>query len=165
MEPEPAPSADVTWDCEAEDLADPRMRRLLEYWRSRRGSRRFPARRDLDPIAFRYVLGNVVLVDVARPGPRFRYRLIGTNLLLRDARDRTGHWIDELPSLEYRRTVLARLHSLVERPGPVFIRNAAVLDNRQYDYEALWLPLAADGETVDILMACQFHKLRPDRLK
>lgn len=151
------------WDCTPADIHDPLICRLFHYWQSKRAGRRFPARPDLDPIDFAYVLGNVVLIDVKQPGPRFRYRLIGTNLLLRDARDRTGHWIDELPSLEYRRTVLARLNSLAERPAPVFVRNIAVLDSRQYDYEALWLPLAADGETVDMLMACQFHRIRPDR--
>lgn len=154
----------VLWDCTPADIADPLISRLFNYWQTRRGGRRFPGRPDIDPIDFAYVLGNVVLIDVTQPGPRFRYRLIGTNLLLRDAHDRTGHWIDELPSLEYRRTVLARLNGLAERPAPVFVRNVAVLDNRQYDYEALWLPLAADGETLDMLMACQFHKVRPERL-
>ncbi len=156
--------AQTAWDCRPGDIPDPLMRRLFHYWLEKRGARRFPARADLDPIDFRYVLGNVVLIDVVLPGPRFRYRLIGTNLLLRDAHDRTGKWIDELPSLEYRRTVLARLHALADRPAPVFVRNTAVLDNRQYDYEALWLPLAKNGESIDMLMACQFHKARPEKL-
>jgi len=37
------------------------------------GERRFPARADIDPLDFGYVLGHVMLLDVLRDPLRFRY--------------------------------------------------------------------------------------------
>ena len=72
----PAPSI-------AAKIADPRLRRFYDYWTGKCGERRFPARRDIDPLDFPYVLGNLMLVDVLRDPQRFRVRLHGTNLVAR----------------------------------------------------------------------------------
>ena len=37
----------------AADIRDSRLRRLYEYWLAKRGQRRFPSRRDIDPAAYR----------------------------------------------------------------------------------------------------------------
>jgi hypothetical protein len=56
-------------------IEDRRLAQLYDYWLSRKGSRRFPSRGDIDPLDFRYVLGHVMLVDVLRDPVRFRVRL------------------------------------------------------------------------------------------
>jgi hypothetical protein len=59
-------------------LVDADLRRLYEFWKERRGTRMAPARAEFDPLALRYVLGNLLLVDVLRDPLRFRYVLCGT---------------------------------------------------------------------------------------
>src|SRR4051794_34289618 len=60
----------------ARDVADgiraARLQRLHPYWTERKGDRRMPARRDIDPLDFPYLLGNIMLLDVVGEPPRFR---------------------------------------------------------------------------------------------
>jgi hypothetical protein len=139
------------------------IRQLLGYWHEKRGARRFPARADLDPLEMRYALGNIVLFDriSGTMPPRFRYRLIGTAVIERDGYDMTGRDVDELPGTQYRQLILSRLAGLIADPAPLVIRNQALYDGRRYDYEVLWLPLAADGMTVDMFLSCQMFPTEP----
>src|SRR5258708_29185921 len=61
-------------------LSDERLHRFFAYLEAKRGTRAFAARRDIDPLEFGYILGNVVLVEVQHAPLRFRYRLVGSNL-------------------------------------------------------------------------------------
>src|SRR5438105_96090 len=54
------------------DIKDTRLRRLYEFWLQRKGGRRFPSRRDIDPVEIRYVLGWVMLIDAMRDPVQFR---------------------------------------------------------------------------------------------
>lgn len=50
-------------DC-LDDLHDPRLKRLYEYWRGCCAAAAMPARAAVDPLEFRYILGYVTLVEV-----------------------------------------------------------------------------------------------------
>lgn len=159
-------AAEMRRDFTPADCREEAIGRLFAYWNDRRGARRFPARRDLDPIEMRYALGGITLFDVERPAtaegkPRFRYRLIGSDIVARDGFDFTGRYLDDLPLPQYRTLLLARLEMLIRDPAPRLIRNKQFYDERWYDYEAIWLPLAEDGETPDIMMACQIFSRTP----
>ncbi|MFC3675917.1 PAS domain-containing protein [Ferrovibrio xuzhouensis] len=129
---------------------------LYRYWLACRGGRRFPARADLDPLQMRGALGNLTLIEVHRDPLRFRLRLVGTNQTARLGFDPTGLWLDEMPTREYGRLLIGRITLILEHQQPLLVRNRQFMDDRWYDYETLWLPLAADGETIDMLLACQF---------
>ena len=64
-------------------IVDPDIRRFVEYLRGKRGDGRYPARAALDPLDFRYVLGDVIIIEAHRspagsPWPwHFRYRPVG----------------------------------------------------------------------------------------
>jgi hypothetical protein len=45
-------------------IINPRLQQLYASWLAKRGGRRFPARADFDPIELRFILGNLILVDV-----------------------------------------------------------------------------------------------------
>lgn len=62
-------------------ITNGRLRELLEYWRSKRGSRLMPARADIDPIEIPTLLPIIGLVDVLDGGARFRFRLLGTEVV------------------------------------------------------------------------------------
>ncbi|HLJ18945.1 MAG TPA: PAS domain-containing protein [Stellaceae bacterium] len=142
-------------------IADEKTRRFFQYWREKRGDRKYPARADLDPVDFFYVLGDVVMVDAARaaPGGRwpwaFRYRLVGTKIVQRDGYDLTGKPLDDLPEPEYRERVRATWLEACETGLPAHRVRDLLLDRRIRRYEVIVLPLASNGEDIDMLISVQ----------
>ena len=133
-------------------IEDDRLRRLLDYWESRRAGRTMPARRDIDPVEIGYALGYILLVEVHHDPLRFRYRLVGTRTPRRHGLDLTGTWVDELPYPQLRAELQANYAVLVARRATAAIKRDEQLDGNRLRWEVLALPLAADGETVDMLM-------------
>jgi hypothetical protein len=131
---------------------DADLRRLYESWNELRGTRMAPSRAELDPMALRYILGNLLLVDVLRDPLRFRYRLCGTNIVARAGFDLTGRFVDEHPEPQYRDFALARYREVVELAAPLHGVRDEVLDQRFRRYEVLLLPLSSDGMNVDMVL-------------
>ena len=134
------------------NLETPELRRLHQLWEEKRGVCGLPARRDFDPVDLKFVLGRLLLLDVL-PGPRFRFRLHGADLARVAGYDMTGKFVEDLPNEENRRVLLARCQQLLAERRPVAARMRRPLEGRRYNYEALWLPLADDGLTVNMLLA------------
>lgn len=133
-------------------LTAPPLLRLLDYWETRRGARRYPARRDIDPLDFAYVLGNVGLLDVLREPLRFRIRLFGANLVRRTGIEVTGKLLDEvkLPQLRYHFD--ERCREIVARGTPYSTGGDYFMDERPSRHELLVLPFAEDGATISMLL-------------
>lgn len=139
-------------------LWHPRVRALYEYWRSiHPGPGRLPGRAAVDPMAIPQLLPYIMLLDVVGQPPRFRYRLIGTRMVDALGTDFTGRWLDEahvrpdgsLPVFpSYVRVATQGLHDW-RRGAPHF---AGYLD-RCTELERIFLPLATDGKTVDMILA------------
>ncbi len=124
---------------------------LLDYWESKRRGRPFPGRRDIDPGDFVYALGNILLVDVLA-GPRYRYRLFGTNAAFRHGFDLTGCVLQDMPQTEYRDFAIAQYDAVRKARKPLFPVGSRTLGNRLWHYEAALLPLAADGANIDMIL-------------
>jgi hypothetical protein len=138
-------------------LNDERLRRLFVYWRGLREGRPMPARRELDPIAFRYLLGHVCLIDVHRDPLRFQVRLHGTAMCARIHQDLTGQFIEALPESDLKTYLLERCRGLVETAAPLRVEHEREFEGRIHRYEALWLPLAEDGATVSMLLLAMIY--------
>lgn len=132
----------------------PRLQRLLQYWEQKRGDRRLPARADLDPLEFAWMLGDVSLVEVHRSeeGLRYRFRLMGSRAVERLGYDITGKWLEDLPSPDYRARLVEVFGLMVARAAPHVERPNMLIDNHVHHYEMLRLPLGRDGYRVDMLM-------------
>jgi hypothetical protein len=143
-----------------DQIIEPRLRRLYEYWLVQKGHRRFPARRDLDPLDFPYALGSIMLLDVLRDPLRFRVRLHGTELVRRDTHDLTGKFLDEPPITVFHQLAVQRCKSMVATGNPAVFHLDRVLDNRVRRYEALWLPLSDDGANVTMLVCALIYQDR-----
>jgi len=141
----------------AAQIRDPRLARLYAYWVECRGARRFPARRDIDPLEFGYVLGHIMMLDVLVEPLRFRVRLHGTGMVTRAQYDLTGKFLDDLPITEYRAYVTERCRSLVADGEPQLVHHDRVLDGHKRRYEALWLPFSDDGVTVTMLLCALIY--------
>ena len=122
---------------EREDIQSDRLRRLYDYWQSKRGSRKFPARADLDPTEFRYILGNIAMADVERGPLRFRFRLVGTEIVQRDGTDLTGRYTDDHPLPGYRALLYDAYRHTVEAAEPNCYVRERLIDNRMRRYEVL----------------------------
>ncbi|HEV2189387.1 MAG TPA: PAS domain-containing protein [Stellaceae bacterium] len=142
-------------------IVDPEIRRFVEYLRGKRGEGTYPARVALDPLDFRYVLGDVVIIEAHRSpaGSRwpwhFRYRLIGTNVVARDGYDLTNKSLEDLPEPEYRERVRTTWTEVCETGKPAHHVRDLILDNRARRYEVVVLPLASNGQDIDMLISVQ----------
>jgi hypothetical protein len=134
------------------EITAPPLLRLFDYWETKRGPRRWPGRRDIDPLDFAYVLGNVGLLDVLREPLRFRIRLFGENLVRKIGIEATGKLLDELPLPQLRDHFSLRCRQIVERGAPYRTKGDYFLDERQSQHELLVLPLSEDGDAVSMLL-------------
>lgn len=134
-------------------LNDQRLRRFYAYLEAKRGTREFAARRELDPLDFPYLLGNIVLLDVLGEPPRFRYRLVGSNLSAGNGYDLTGSFIDDHPGPEYRDYVIAHYGETVTRRRATSGNYDRVMDGKIRRYQCLRVPLSDDGRTIDMIIA------------
>lgn len=136
----------------------PEMNEIYTLWLAKRGWRRMPARPDIDPTEIPRLLPNVMLVDVFHAPLRFRYRLIGTNVVSATGEDRTGKSFDNVEFFAANPIVMQQYASVVATGEPIHSTEPFYrLDNRRtYDVERLLLPLSADGVTVDMILV-YFH--------
>lgn len=155
------PPPELIWNPEPADFRAAASAAVYRYWLDRRHGRRFPGRADIDPLAMRGALGNIALIEVQHGPQRFRIRLAGTYQAQRLGFDPTGMWLDEMPAPEYRQLLIDRLQALLARPEPLLVRNRQLMDDRWYDYETIWLPMASDGDSIDMVMACQIFADAP----
>jgi hypothetical protein len=139
------------------EIRDSRLLQLYWYWQERKGTRRHPSRRDIDPLDIRYVLGHVMMIDVLDSVPRFRIRLHGTEMVRRARYDLTGKFLEDLPNPEYRDYVLMRCDILVQSGEPAIVHHDRILDGEIRQYEALWLPFSEDDQQVTMLLCALIY--------
>lgn len=143
--------------------AAPKIKALFDYWRSIHPEDGLPGRRHFDPMDIPQLLGNIWLLDVTRDPLRFRFRLVGTEIVKFTGRDPTGKWLDEVYP-DYEKTEAYRFHRACTLHGAPAYRKSGVLSNPGRDYveaERIYLPLAEDGKTVDILLIMTLYKGEP----
>ena len=134
------------------ELDDDRLRRLFAYWLEKRGDRLFPAKAEIDPVEFPYILGYVTLVDVEREPRRYRFRLDGSILVSLSGTDYTGRYLDELPGPEYVAFILETYDRVVDSGEPLRYRKNELLDQQLFSEETIILPLGDAPPKVDMLV-------------
>ncbi|HYM30037.1 MAG TPA: PAS domain-containing protein [Candidatus Cybelea sp.] len=133
-------------------VVDDRLKRFIDYIEQKRGDRAMLARRDIDPLEFKFILGSIILFDVLYEPLRFRYRLVGTRLAARRGFDLTGQLLDEHPDPVVAEAVRQNLIKIVETRGPAFATIDAPIDNVPGWYESLGIPLSDDGSIVNMVV-------------
>jgi hypothetical protein len=146
--------------------ADPRLRRLYDYWRSahpRSGG--LPGRQHLDPCDLAPLLRWIWMMDVHRDPLRFRYRLLGTEQVNAMGRDFTGRWLDEAHDQFLSSVSHAQYLESVERGEIGYLKGSPPYHVTKdfMQVERLLVPLARNGRDVDILLAITIY-LQPARL-
>jgi hypothetical protein len=130
---------------------------IVAYWKSKREPPAIPGRKDIDPVEIApKLLPRLFLLDLVDGHQDARYRLVGTALVDWLGRDATGFLISDL----YRNDgdMLSKYHEAVRRVAtdkqPVYASGSVSwIKNRQFSrFECVFLPLASDGQTVDIIL-------------
>ena len=138
-------------------IADARLRALFGYWAEKRGERAMPARADLDPLEIPTLLPIVGLVDVLDGGARFRYRLVGTEIVDVAGHDPTGRFLDEvLPDSGYADYLIGLFREVTRERRPLYgesdFRGPGRIERR---VRRLLMPLSRDGQSVDMIFGGQ----------
>jgi hypothetical protein len=144
------------------NLLNPPLVRLFSDWQALAAGGRLPGRSDFPPEKLRYILGNLVLLDVepdaAGGPPDYRYRLYGSNFSYNRGFDLTGKLLSEHPDRNAAISGLRGYAMVVKRRRPLLARfGIRDPEGRPMVAELAVLPLADDGETVNRLLCGQFN--------
>ena len=137
-------------------ITEPQLRDLYLYWAGKRGAVNYPARRDIEPQEIKSLLPYVMLVDVLEDGRFFRFRLVGTDVAF--GVDPTGKLADEaVPEGIYRDHITALFRRGAAGPGALYSRSSYAYTKLEgpRSISRLFMPLAADGTQVDMMMIGQ----------
>lgn len=127
---------------------------LLDHWLQLCAAG-LPRRRDIDLMRLdASLLPHVFLLDVLDGGARFRWRLIGTEIVRHSGTDDTGLDLEISVMPKMRPTVLAHNRQVVSERRPLAHRGDFVSrDRRIHRFERLLLPVLADaGDVVDTVL-------------
>ena len=136
---------------------NPHLSEICSIWEAKRGARGMPSRSDFSPEGLKQFLGNIMLIDVEYAPVRFRYRLIGTNIVNRRLRDSTGRYLDDLYEPEFYELAARSYNFLLDQKRPIRGFGDMSPLNRSYlKFEAVDLPLSENGEAVNMIMKCAY---------
>ena len=131
---------------------------LYEYWNAKKGSRRAPARSDIDPLDFAKILPCILMYDVLRDPLDFRMRLYGTHLVNVSGHEFTGKMLNEIFPDDVEFKFRKELTNICETFEPSLACYDGKWLNKDYvSYERLMLPLSEDDEDVNILLGCVIY--------
>ncbi|HWD59108.1 MAG TPA: PAS domain-containing protein [Stellaceae bacterium] len=131
-------------------------RQFYDYWLAIAPPGVLPGRQDVAPERMAPFLSRLWLLDVYRNPLRFRCRLAGSDMVRSIGEEVTGKWLDEVhPASVSDPSSRDRFRIAVELARPTW-RRGQPRWARQPEFkitESLLLPLAADGRTVDKIIA------------
>jgi hypothetical protein len=131
----------------------PKLRRLFEHWRAVHPRDGMPGRQHFEPITHADLLPNIKLVEVH--GLRLRYRLLGTGIDAALGRSVAEQWVDAVHASHPNwPLLLADYRHVIDKRTPLWRRGPphVVTDENCTTVETLRLPLAGDGQTVDMVL-------------
>ena len=131
------------------------IRRLYDYWCSIAPDGRLPGRQQFEPMDIPDLLPNIWLIEVHREPLRFWRRLVGTRIEEFAGRSLTKGWVADSVDGARQSSVHKNLAEVVETGQPSWRRGKSLIKFEKdfSEIERLFLPLASDGETVDMILA------------
>ena len=134
-------------------IKSPRLRRLYEYWYSRRLADRPPHRNSIDPLDIPRLLPIVFLVEVKTDPLMFRFRLVGSEFVRKYGRDFTGLTLDQVNRHGNYEAIRRDYCACTERLAPVVSRHSSVNDHGIYwNYERILMPLIDEDNQVNMIL-------------
>ena len=142
------------------DICHRDIRTIYEHWKSLTSDGSLPSRRDIEPSAIVRLLPFIMLVDVEHPGPKFRYRLVGTGEVNYRGNNPTGKYLEEAFSGPDGNYCDGNYRYVTENQKPLYDTAPEVTTRgNPADVEVLFLPLSSNGEDVDCVLVFSVIKL------
>jgi len=140
------------------DIAD-----FYNLWKSKCIDGRLPGRRDIDPFEMKKHLPSVMIIDIENPGPRFRYRLVGTGEVEHRGKDPTGLYLEEACSGVDGGYCDHNYQYVAKNGKPLFDATPEpTTQGNMANVEVIFLPLASDGKTTDKIIVFSVVELNRD---
>jgi hypothetical protein len=132
---------------------------LFNYWNTKRGRRAMPARLEIDPAELpARMLPHAFMVDLSDDPPRWRYRLIGTEIVARLGVEPTGRFLDDVLGTKYCRYLEALNNHVFERKRPIYTETLLrTEDGNVLRTKRLLVPLAHLGREPAIVFGAQTY--------
>jgi hypothetical protein len=131
-------------------VENPDLKRLLEYWKEKRGERAMPARADISPHDLKSALKTLQLFDVIDGGEDFHVRIMGGTVSGTFDFNPNGHRLSEHAGSQD--GLLRVLQRLVREMIPLICRfHRTVHEGLTVYYTSLFLPLGENDEITQIL--------------
>ena len=148
----PQEPAVETWDS-LDRIPHPKIRAFADYWQTKRGDRRAPARGDIDPLELGCYLPYMYMLDAVPPGPRFKFRLVGTDSKRSAGFDFTGRFADEALPPDYYCEMQQEMDDVLRH----FVLRYKISDlgwqgRPHARYHRLMMPLSSDQHAVNMLL-------------
>jgi hypothetical protein len=134
------------------ELFSPMLAQVVRAWRAARDGTPYPRRIELDAKTMGPAAHIVSILEVSRDPIRFKYRLHGAGTSRWVGFNLTGKFLDDQPDKMWVKAAADHLSKVVAKGLPSYQRhfNLAVGD-RTINGEALVLPMATDGQRIDLL--------------
>lgn len=146
-------ASSVTEACFIDAPRDPFLQALCQYWDSVRAGRVMPSRADIDPVKIPKLLPYIIMYNVVAGGG-YVIRLVGEEVCQFVGRNTTGLPAGAIMTPRSAELMIEILHSVATEKAPKFRAGKAHWhqDKSFREFEACFLPLSSDGETVDIIL-------------
>lgn len=136
------------------------IRKVYEYWESKRAGRMAPTRADIEPADLKPLLPGLVIVDVVQFPDQLVYRLVGTRAVEVRGSDPTGRSVTERYYGRDLANVLENYRLVIEERRVVYDYDHTPTKDGFFERaEAILLPLSTDGDKVDKVLV--YFEIRP----
>lgn len=145
----------------APEIENAMLRRLFQYWAEKKGERKAPARRDINPVEIPDLLGFVNMYDVQDDSGDYRVRLNGTEVAQMLGQEITGRLCSTIVSGEDATRCKAAFGMAVDKCVPVVVGTSLAFCGKPYMAQTVVvLPLSSDGQHIDVLLTGHsFHAI------
>lgn len=128
------------------------IRRVYEYWIEKHRGERAPCPEDIDILDLEFAIGSISFIDVVDPAPRFRMRMIGSEVVARYGKDFTGRIVDEIEDEDTRDLLCASYATAYAGPDPFWVQREMYSGEHVFIYECLILQLKDEsGHTIRLM--------------
>jgi len=137
------------------DLPEPKLAEFYAYWRGKRGERRWPSRKSIDPTEIPHLLPHLMITEVVGEN-RFRFRLMGTYLTERIGLDATGREFAEFEGDRSFGDFMSGIHRQMLAWGvPVYGGGVhQTLYGTEHVCRRVMCPLSEDDRRIDKVISC-----------
>jgi hypothetical protein len=143
------------------DLSDPMVLEILNYWYAKRGARKMPSPKDIDPVDFARHLPHLMMIQVDYDPFRLTYRLIGEEVAYSHGINLRGRPVFD--ANEHTPQLGSMLHELYKAVAtlhrPLGVGGSMEFGGRGHmSFEAAYMPLSFEGERTDRIFTVTSYK-------